>query len=248
MALHSRDRASPLPHHKTEGLTPEKRRRVEIRVDGSEEAKDMHAYLTLFCSGERPNGSTQKPDKDRNLVARLRAVAEGKVGLRDSCSDVYDLLCAYDVTRNFKGLRKDSIDELGKLVEHLRLRWPWLQPLIDGDDARAVVKEVELLEKVCKDHWGSANTCASSKLLCMLGLRVPIYDSLGREALFGSKQSRPYAQFIEKWAADYAPRRAAYLAAAIAAGAGVDGEGAHLEWFCARAYDRRLMRIGKKGK
>lgn len=238
-----------------EAPTPKKRSKASAREDVSESG-DMRTYLARFSGGEKTFGGSQtKHDPDGMLMRRLRAVAAGKGDESAACLDVYTFLCAYEVTRNFKGLKKDEISTamiLKPVVEHLRCRWQVLQELMFDDDADTVVDEVARLEAVCKHHFRSANRCAASKLLCMLGLRVPIYDSLGRSALFGGTGERSYAEFHAKWTANYAPRRAAYQAAAKAqlaelAAGDIEAPACrlHLEWFCARAYDQRLMRDGK---
>ena len=226
---------------------------------------DVNEYLERFSAGEKQRGGTAKNHKPcQELVAQMKEVVSSS---GPGAARLHEVIVAYGVSRCFSasscGMKKTGgpsaqvsdeeqlkrrefmLSHLERVVQHLRDAWPSYAGLQRGEDGRAAAA-VDALVDAIKSEFQKKNLSAASKLLNMLGLELPIYDSLARTAL-GFTKDVSYSDYLIAWSDSYEPLRAGYLAAmrASLSSRGVDISGVTEEWLCMRAHDVRLMRRGK---
>ena len=82
-------------------------------------------YLNRFSNGQKVNGGfTGKHTPDCILIQRLRCAVE-QSQKDESLNILYEIICAYSVARNFKGLKKGGdMSRLTPVLQHLHERWP----------------------------------------------------------------------------------------------------------------------------
>lgn len=198
--------------------TPEKVKAVpRPRVQGelAQVVSNVDEYLLRFTLGiKKRGGHCKKHAPDGNLIQALRnAVTEPKPML-ECCKAAHSMINACEVGRVFVGLSPERSEKLHRVVEHLQARWPQLQKLTLCDSATSAVEVHALAQIISKfsEDKPRHSLCAASKLLAMLGLPVPITDSLARKAL-GVKSChslREYEDFHVLWLQSFDERRDRY--------------------------------------
>ena len=142
---------------------------------------------------------------------------------------------------------------LEPVVKHLQKARTKLQnPKVTLADREGAAAAVEALVDCIRQSFNKKLLSASSKLLNMLGVELPLFDSWARKGLnkeLGLKLPGgvAYSDYHAAWVESYMPRRESYLAALAALDEEVkDGAIAQMgaEWLCVRAHDIRLMRLG----
>ena len=136
---------------------------------------------------------------------------------------------------------------LEPVVKHLQKARTKLQnPKVTLADREGAAAAVEALVDCIRQSFNKKLLSASSKLLNMLGVELPLFDSLARTGL-KLPGSVSYSDYHAAWVESYMPRRESYLAALASLDEEVkDGaiEQMGAEWICVRAHDIRLMRLG----
>lgn len=199
------------------------------------QSEHLDEYMRRYFGTKQKGG---KPDCD--LVAALRHAASQSAPTAECCEIVYRVIGSYGVGRVFVGLSPATTNRLARVVAHLQVRWPSLQTLTLCD-RKAIAAEVDALVDVIATFNTAKprrSPCAASKLLAVLGLPVPIWDSLARSAL-GVRADASYEVFHDRWVCSYEAHRADYEAAAAAK------DPPATEYMCIRAHDVRLMGAGK---
>lgn len=243
---------------------PRKKQSAAIREEesgGSEgSTADREAEVLKYLGRFRPRRKLQRElasasasaSGEEALVVLLRGVASGTLNGNseavggDGNSELRQFIIAYGAVRTFAGLRADRLDGLSPITSHLRSRWAALRsagPALPS--GQVVVREVDDLAEACILGGFHRNLSFASKALAMLGLEVPIYSSEGK-AFLGLPAAVSYGAFFDAWTAAYAPRRAAYEAAAtahLAVDAGLEHE-LGVAWFAMRGFDVHLMAVG----
>ena len=213
------------------------RKRAKIAPD-SETASEVLEYLQRFRIRNEKNGTNARgggtqTKTDEAIMTSLMRITSGKVkSMEERCVLLREFIMAYGVARCFGGLREDNVKILGPIVKAL-----------ESSATMPLSESTEALSAACKCKFGR-NPSFVSKVLCMLGRRVPIYSSEGI-AFLGLKTVKSYEEFRVAWMAAYEPLRAAYEAEAekqIRA-SGLEAQlGA--PWFAMRGFDVHLMKIG----
>ena len=234
-------------------------------------AQDMAEYLERFSRVKQGGTGNHRPC--RELIKQMIDLVGSNGQPAEVTGKLHEVIVAYGVGRCFTatscGLAKKGgpsahvgADELQRrrafmlthlepVIEHLRSAWPRLIGLQRTDTTRAA-ETVEALVGAIEQQFNRRLLSAASKLLNMLGVELPIYDSLARSAL-GLGGDVSYEAYLTAWLASYEPLRAAYLEALEAYHADVgpvdltvgNDREVTKEWLCMRAHDVRLMRLGK---
>jgi hypothetical protein len=234
-------------------------------VDAVTCASDLQEYLERWRNGEktRGGGSDKEHTTDMILVQMMQTLVKAKVAETAQAEALHSVVICYGVGRCFSasncGMPKTNSGATNR-AEEVKVRrakviqcmLPMVQHLQQGarvlertDDER-VVAAVDGFADLIEATFQKRNLSAASKLLCMLGLEVPIYDSLARKALGLNQPNVKYSEYLAKWTSSYEARRTSYLAAVRSQSTEEDriGDIVSAEWVAMRAHDMRLMRLG----
>ena len=168
--------------------------------------RDLNEYWERYSLGfKAKGGSGKRHEPDAELISALRATAAKKVGDAKACATVHSIINAYGVGRVFVGLAPGKSALLQPIVKHLQKKWLSLQKLSldDAEGTAAAVDDLVDVIAACPGGQFRRSPCAASKLLCVLGLPVPIWDSLARKAL-GVQDGTSYVDFHSRWKGDAA--------------------------------------------
>jgi hypothetical protein len=204
----------------------------------------FETYLGRWDDGMKLNGGfTGKHTPDKQLIIKLRHAVENPKAKR-SVDEMYEVICAYSVARNFKcgpkGVHRHK--RLPSLLSFLHGRWLAVRDELATLPAERCIDCVDALADQILAHPDikSRNLCAASKLWVLLGMATPIYDSVARGQLFKSDAEMAYGEYHTKWMEHFAPMSGAYEAAADAHNCPPSALVGR-EWFLMRAFDQYLL-------
>ena len=229
------------------------------KSDVVDAASDLQEYLERWRNGENPKEHTT----DMMLVQMMQTLVKATVAETAQAEALHKIVICYGVGRCFSasncGMPKTNSGATNR-AEEVKVRrakviqcmLPMVQYLqqvarvLERTDDERVVAVVDGFADLIEATFQKRNLSAASKLLCMLGLEVPIYDSLARKALGLNQQNVKYSEYHAKWISSYEARRPSYLAALRSQSTEEDriGDLVSSEWVAMRAHDMRLMRLG----
>lgn len=228
------------------------------KSDVVDAASDLQEYLERWRNGENPKEHTT----DMMLVQMMQTLVKATVAETAQAEALHSIVICYGVGRCFSasncGMPKTNsgasrAEEVkvrrAKVIQCMLPMVQYLQQVarvLERTDDERVVAVVDGFADLIEATFQKRNLSAASKLLCMLGLEVPIYDSLARKALGLNQQNVKYSEYHAKWISSYEARRPSYLAALRSQSTEEDriGDLVSSEWVAMRAHDMRLMRLG----